>query len=227
MKQALWHFIIGDRDCGPVPLETLRGLLASGQVLPTTLVWHESLPSWLPAGEVPALAPGAAPPPTPAEAVAETPPSPPVPSAAPVPVVPCAQGGAFLAYSQRRDDPVVAGDDALEALRAGLPWARGVAAACTVASGLMFLLLLLAVVRGGSSGGMEVPCVVFATFTVLPGVAGGILFSYANRADVLLLSRHSEDLTRAFRALHLLWKFLAIALIFIIILGALFVVMAI
>lgn len=67
---------------GPVSRE---GLAQCG-CTPTTLVWHEGMTSWLPAGEVPELA-GMFPP-VPPVAQAATPPTPPVPAApvAPAPV---------------------------------------------------------------------------------------------------------------------------------------------
>ena len=49
---AEWHFGQGEEQHGPVPLEELKQLVASGQVQPTDMVWNADMPDWLPAKDV-------------------------------------------------------------------------------------------------------------------------------------------------------------------------------
>ncbi len=84
---AEWHYGQGEEQHGPVPLEELQQLVASGQVQPTDMVWNEDMPDWLPAGEVEELFPK---PETASEPAAEEPPS--VPPEQPADVVPSPRG---------------------------------------------------------------------------------------------------------------------------------------
>src|SRR4051812_30040433 len=52
----VWYFARDNQQVGPVPLEQLRRLLASGQVQGQDLVWHGGMPSWVPAASVAELA---------------------------------------------------------------------------------------------------------------------------------------------------------------------------
>jgi beta-glucosidase len=54
---AQWHYGQGEEQHGPVPLEELKQLVASGQVQPTDMVWNAAMPDWLPAGDVEELFP--------------------------------------------------------------------------------------------------------------------------------------------------------------------------
>jgi hypothetical protein len=54
---ARWYHLQGERQLGPLPLETMRRLVMSGTVGPSTYVWSDGMPEWLPAAEVPALVP--------------------------------------------------------------------------------------------------------------------------------------------------------------------------
>jgi len=47
---ANWYLQKGDQRIGPVPLETLQGMAASGQIAPSDLVWTDGMPAWQPAG---------------------------------------------------------------------------------------------------------------------------------------------------------------------------------
>ncbi len=46
-------------------IETLQGMLRSGQVAPSDLVWREGMPEWTPASTIPELSGGAGAPPPP------------------------------------------------------------------------------------------------------------------------------------------------------------------
>ena len=52
VDQPLWHYMIGQQQLGPVPLSTLIGMINTGSVTATTLVWKEGMPGWVPAGGV-------------------------------------------------------------------------------------------------------------------------------------------------------------------------------
>ena len=52
-----WYYAKHGKQEGPVDLATLQGMLNSGQVAPTDLVWHERMDEWTAAQEVPELNP--------------------------------------------------------------------------------------------------------------------------------------------------------------------------
>jgi hypothetical protein len=52
-----WHYGQGEEQHGPVALEELKQLVASGHVQPIDMVWNEDMPEWLPASEVEELFP--------------------------------------------------------------------------------------------------------------------------------------------------------------------------
>ena len=62
MANGEWYYASGGQQQGPVPLDTLRQMLAAGQVQPGDLVWTQGMPNWSPANNVPGLmdAPGGA-----------------------------------------------------------------------------------------------------------------------------------------------------------------------
>lgn len=47
-----WYYADENQTQNIVPEETLAGLVASGVILPTTLVWNEQLPNWVPCREI-------------------------------------------------------------------------------------------------------------------------------------------------------------------------------
>ena len=50
-----WFYAEGSRPVGPVTRDQLAESVAAGRVSPTTLTWTEGMPTWAPAGSVPAL----------------------------------------------------------------------------------------------------------------------------------------------------------------------------
>lgn len=52
-----WYYAKGGQQNGPVPLDDLVRLVGTGTVAPTDLVWREGMKDWLPAAQVPELAP--------------------------------------------------------------------------------------------------------------------------------------------------------------------------
>jgi hypothetical protein len=66
-----WYYSKDDQQLGPVSAEKLNELAVSGDVAPSTLVWKDGMPDWIPASEVKGLLPE----------VASKPKPPPLPSA--------------------------------------------------------------------------------------------------------------------------------------------------
>ncbi len=58
MDGAQWYYALGDQQIGPVPLETLKQLAATGEMDASTLVWRDGMAAWIPAEEVPGILEG-------------------------------------------------------------------------------------------------------------------------------------------------------------------------
>jgi len=57
-----WHYEANEEPVGPVPFETLQGLISTGTVPLTARVWSKGMDDWAPADTIPSLksvAPGA------------------------------------------------------------------------------------------------------------------------------------------------------------------------
>ena len=59
MAEAKWHYTKQGEELGPVSSSQLKGLAASGELLPTDLVWKEGLSDWMPARKLRGLFPDA------------------------------------------------------------------------------------------------------------------------------------------------------------------------
>ena len=68
-----WFCLIGDRQYGPVELDTLRAWLREGRLGPGDYVWGEGMPQWAPVSSIPELR-GTQPPPPPKTACVALPP---------------------------------------------------------------------------------------------------------------------------------------------------------
>lgn len=54
--ETQWFYTNAEKQQqGPVSLAEIRQMAASGQIQSTSLVWHEQMSNWTPAGEVPGL----------------------------------------------------------------------------------------------------------------------------------------------------------------------------
>jgi TM2 domain-containing membrane protein YozV len=53
---CLWFYLVDGRQIGPVPAEAFMRMLQTGQADSNTMVWHEGMASWTPAGIVPVFA---------------------------------------------------------------------------------------------------------------------------------------------------------------------------
>ena len=56
-EPARWYHLQGERQLGPLELDTMRRLVMAGTVGPGTYVWADGMDEWLPASQVPALVP--------------------------------------------------------------------------------------------------------------------------------------------------------------------------
>src|SRR5437870_2710485 len=70
MDSGTWYYARSGQQAGPVDLNTLKSLIAAGQLASTDMVWRDGMPSWAPAQRVPDLFP---------QGIAEPPPLPPAP----------------------------------------------------------------------------------------------------------------------------------------------------
>jgi hypothetical protein len=52
-----WYYARNNRQEGPVEVDVVRGMLASGELRPTDLVWTSGMPDWKEAGAVAELVP--------------------------------------------------------------------------------------------------------------------------------------------------------------------------
>lgn len=83
-----YHYSRGDKSFGPVSVEQLRQLAASGEIAATDLVWREGLSEWVPASRLKGLIPPAAPNATAAAAPAAAPLGAATPTGATAPAAP-------------------------------------------------------------------------------------------------------------------------------------------
>lgn len=58
-EPARWYHLQGERQLGPLELDTMRRLVLAGTVGPDTYVWSDGMAEWLHARDVPALFPPA------------------------------------------------------------------------------------------------------------------------------------------------------------------------
>jgi hypothetical protein len=199
---ANWFYAQGSERVGPVTGQQLMTLIASGQVAQTDLVWHEGMPQWQPAGQVPELAGGfagsrAAPP-------------------AAVPVRP-----AVIGYSSPSSQTgIVCTNRALEMLRQTKPWVRLMSIVILVVAGLVALGGLClggAIMIGGASRSLPVAgaggiflAVTYVAFALLYLIPGVFLFRYASAIGSLVGSYSPTDLENALAAQKSFWKFVGI-----------------
>src|SRR4051812_5281079 len=55
MAEQTWYYARSGQQAGPVTLAALQGLVRSGEVSPSDLVWSEGMADWHPASAVAAL----------------------------------------------------------------------------------------------------------------------------------------------------------------------------
>ena len=55
--EAKWFYAQGGQQSGPISAADIKELIGRGQVGPADMVWHEGMPKWVLAGEMPELMP--------------------------------------------------------------------------------------------------------------------------------------------------------------------------
>ncbi|MGA2442429.1 MAG: DUF4339 domain-containing protein [Tepidisphaeraceae bacterium] len=55
--EVKWFYAQGGQQSGPISAADLKELIGRGQIGPADMVWHEGMPKWAPAGEMPELMP--------------------------------------------------------------------------------------------------------------------------------------------------------------------------
>jgi len=53
--QGQWYYGVAENRIGPVSIEQLRGLYATGQITEQTMCWSAGMPQWVAAGTLPFL----------------------------------------------------------------------------------------------------------------------------------------------------------------------------
>jgi hypothetical protein len=61
MGEQEWYYALDGRQLGPIDLQTLRGLLSTGNLQPADLVWRQGMDTWQPAAAMAELLPANAP----------------------------------------------------------------------------------------------------------------------------------------------------------------------
>ncbi len=116
-----WFIGRGSTPVGPVPFTELERLVDTGEVGPETLLWNEAMPDWVPASEVPEIAPrlgaATAPPPNLPRGAAS---SRPAQAPEPVPGMAYPGPGVAMAYGPPRTSGL-----AIASLVLGLLWLGG------------------------------------------------------------------------------------------------------
>lgn len=184
----LWHYVQNGKANGPVPEEQLRGLLASGTLRPSDLVWHEGMAAWTAIQTLPELA---------------------APSSSPALPQPS---------TIQLDEPAssAVSSEAIDALRKTKPWVRlmgvlGAIAMVALLGGCVAVVLLKVgflrymglPARIGMAAGYGVMALLY-----LPPVL--YLNRYASRIGDLMKDGTMASLERALRAQKSLWKYVGI-----------------
>ncbi len=221
-----WYYAQNNQQFGPIPGEQLRGMLSTGALRPSDLVWAEGLSAWTRADQVPSLMPARAPnPATPAPIYSQAP-APPRPAFAPVPMPqpqPQAWGGVQPQAPIYGQGGGVA-EEVVGILRSTKPWVRFLSVLGFLGLGLMLLgCLAILVLPMGPMGSMSMGPRIGASFAYLlmglvqfPAVL--FLHRYAGRIGRLAASGDPIDLEDALRAQKSFWKYLGILTLVMIIL---------
>lgn len=212
-----WFYVQNGQRIGPVALEQVKAVLASGNLPQDALVWNQGLSGWVPAHTLPELAPAPAP-------VYAPPPQAfpaPAPFAAPAPQpgvpqpVPYAAPAAPLYASQAGPDtggPVP--PMAIQLLKQTRPWVRFMGILGFVQLALMVLGALGMMAMSATSRVGALPVLAAGTlYLVMAGVFLPAVLSlnrYASRITDLERSGHHKDLEAALAAQKGFWKYVGI-----------------
>ncbi len=222
-----WYYFQNGSQVGPVSESVVREMLQSGRLRWDDLVWHDGLPDWLSAEQIPNLAssrvlrgPGPAPapfapPPAPAAA--------PVPAyAAPIPAVPAQPLSTIRPLSPSAPAAPMFADVSVATvaiLGKTRPWVRLLGILALIGCVLMVLSGLAGLVMGimtggggltgvGIGGAAALVAYVIAAAFIFP--LGLFLNRFAKGIRAVQASRRTEDLERALMAQKSYWKYIGI-----------------
>ncbi len=223
-----WYYFQNGNQAGPVDESVVREMLQSGRLRWDDLVWHDGLPDWLPAAQIPALAssrvvpvpaaPSAPPPfgPAPA-AVVTAPPAFPPPAAA-VPVQPLSAIRPLSPSAPAA--PMFGGvsEGTVAILARTRPWVRLLGVMALIGCVLMVLFglagLVMGIVSGGGGlAGVGIGAAALAAYLIGAGFILPValfLNRYAKGIRALQSSGRAEDLERALLAQKSYWKYIGI-----------------
>ena len=182
-----WYYSVSGKQTGPVPLNELKHLLASGQLSRDELVWNASMTEWTAARQVPGL------------------------TAAPSHTV--APGGSLLSYEAPSMASLQATPRSIELLRQTRPWVRLISVLLFISVAINILIALVVALAGAGSGAPLAggaalgPVIIACLLYVIPAI---FLWEYAGRIAELQMSHRSEDLEHALAAQKSFWKFVGI-----------------
>lgn len=201
---AEWYYVTNQQQAGPVELQGLREMLASGAVSGTDMVFGPGLAEWTRAGQVPALFA--------ARAVT------PVGTANPLNAV---AGGQTLSYRGAEVGGAELSHTAKDMLRQTKPWARFVAVMMFIGAAFMLVgggiamiggAMMGSGVRGAMPAGLGLVYLAMGALYLAPAV---FLNRYASGIQSLMQTNRMSDLERALGAQKSFWKFMGIMMIIV------------
>lgn len=200
-----WHYTSGGQQHGPVSEDQLRALVAAGSIRPSDLVWNQSLPQWVPAGQAGMVMPAQGAAPNPGYAVAAAP----------------ASYGA-LGYEAPSADAIPFTDHSLQLLRQTRPWAMFIAIMFFIFGGLCVIagVTVAAAASFVKGGGVGIPVwlgliyVVLAVVYILPAI---YMSRFCSRVGRLARLRQATDLEGALAAMKSTFRVSGILMIIFIV----------
>lgn len=229
-----WYYCQNGGQFGPVSEAVVREMLQSGRLGWDELVWHDGLPDWVSAEEIPVLASSRVRA-TPGPAFVSPVPAPP-PLAPPPPASVMTAAAAYPAQAAAiATQPLSAirplspsapaapmfgqvSESAIAILATTRPWVRLLGILAFIGCVLMLLFglggLVMGIIGGGGGlAGVGIGLVAMLVYLVAAGFILPValfLNRYAKAVRPLQASRRSEDLERALLAQKSFWKYVGI-----------------
>jgi hypothetical protein len=184
-----WWYRKNGSEAGPVDQATLQQLLTSGNLNADDLVWMDGMAQWVPARQVPGLAP------------------------VQNPLQPAQAGvGSIAGVAEEKGE---LSGSLCKAATNSRPWVIFVAVISFIYAGLALVGGILALIQGANHH--VAPVVAMGLFELIWGVdlaaAGYLLSNYASRVGSLHYSAHPVVLEKALDTLQTLWIFVSVNLI--------------
>ncbi len=235
-----WFYVQNGQRLGPVPMEQVKGLLASGNLPQDALVWNQGLSGWVPAHTLPELAPAPVyTPPAPQPMPMPMPMPVPAPLPAPAPYGAPAQSLPYPAPAPTYAAPTMQAPDTggpippmvVQLLKQTRPWVRLFGILGFIAIALMVLGALGLIVMSASSRVGALPTIAAgAMYLVMAGLYLPPVLSlnrYASSISALERSGSHRDLEAALAAQKGFWKYIGILTLIGFALGVLGVILAV